>query len=210
MEKGFQAAFEAAWEAYKAGTIPIGACVLNHENEVVAVGKNQVFCEGDGVNPVALHQLAHAEINAIFQLSEQTRPNLHPHIRQYTLYAVMEPCPLCFGAIVMGSIRNVKFAARDGFAGAVALNDSLQYIKAKSIAVEGPFEELEHMQIAMQTCFELENSRSQTNRLTGKWREDCTLGVELGEKLYKEKILKRFAAENKPFEAVLEYIHGQK
>ena len=205
MEKGFKIAFEAAWEAYKSGTIPIGACILNEKNDDVAIGKNQVCCEGDGVNSVALHQLAHAEINAVLQLSEQTKPNLHPNIRKYTLYAVMEPCPLCFGAIVMGSIRNVKFAARDGFAGAASLNDSLEYIKRKKINVEGPFDELEHIHIAIQTCYELENATN-IRRLIDKWQEDCPLGVQIGEKLYNEGILKQFADENKPFEAVLEYI----
>ena len=187
----------------------LGACVLNHENEVAAIGKNQVFCECDGINPIGLHQLAHAETNAILQLSEQTRPNLHPNIRSYTLYTVMEPCPLCFGAIVMGSIRNVKFAARDGFAGAAALNNSLEYIKNKKINVEGPFGALEYIHIAMQTCFELENGKLHTSRLIERWRGDCSYGVELGEKMHKGGILKQFSAENKPFEAVLEYIRNQ-
>jgi len=32
---------------------------------------------------------------------------IRKNIRTFTLYTTLEPCPLCFGAIVMGSIRNV-------------------------------------------------------------------------------------------------------
>lgn len=148
VERGFQVAFEAAWSAYQAGTIPIGAsCILNEHEEVVVVSRNQIFAGGAGL--ISFHQLAHAEINAILQISEMTTPNLHANIRQYTLYTTMEPCPLCFGAIVMGSIRFVKYAARDRWAGAVALNEALCYIQRKNISVEGPFAACEVVQIAM-------------------------------------------------------------
>jgi len=40
---------------------------------------------------------------------------------------------LCFGAIAMGSIKNVKYAARDNYAGATSLNTSIDYIKNKPI-----------------------------------------------------------------------------
>ncbi|WP_429150768.1 hypothetical protein [Anaerotaenia torta] len=66
-EKGFRVAFEAAWQAYISGTIPIGACVLNEQEEVVAIGKNQIHCEADGNNLIAMHQLAHAEANVILR-----------------------------------------------------------------------------------------------------------------------------------------------
>ncbi len=205
MEKGFQVAFEAAWQAYVSGTIPIGACVLNEEDEVVAIGKNQIHCEADNKNLIAMHQLAHAEANALLQLSEEETPNRHPDIRKYTLYAVMEPCPFCFGAIVMGSIRNVKFAARDGIAGAMALNSSLEYIKSKNIRVEGPFINLEILQLAIQSCYELEYC-SNPKRLIENWRTYCPMGISIGKRMHKDGILRQFASEGKPFEAVEEYI----
>gem|GEM_PF-5540639 len=110
IDKGFQVAFDIAWGAFVSGSIPVGACILNENDEVVSVGQNQIFTEGDGL--ISHHQLAHAEANAILKISEYPRSNEHQNVRKYTLYTTMEPCPFCFGAIAMGSIRHVKFAAR--------------------------------------------------------------------------------------------------
>jgi tRNA(adenine34) deaminase len=186
IEKGFQVAFGTAWETFKAGSTPIGACILNEIGDVVAIGRNQIHAYGDGT--ISFHQLAHAEANAVLKVSEETTPNLHPNIRQYSLYTTMEPCPFCFGAIVMGSIRKVKFAARDGIAGATALNKAIDYIKSKNIFVEGPFNELELVQIAIQTCFEISKRRN-AERVITRWSAYCPKGVEIGRHLYEHDIL---------------------
>lgn len=201
LDIGFQAAFEQAWHAYGNNTIPIGTAILNKENIVMSTGRNQIDSKGDGI--ISLHQLAHGEINAILKLSEITDQNIHNHIRTFTLYSTMEPCPLCFGAIVMGSIKNVKYAARDSYAGATALNKTMDYIKNKNISVLGPFEELEVVQIAMQTCFELENKFSR-NIIIESWRQVCPKGVQVGKHLFNEHILKDMR--NKSFEEVFNYI----
>jgi tRNA(adenine34) deaminase len=203
ISKGFQFAFETAWSAYKAGSTPIGSCVLNERGEVAALGRNQTGAKGDGL--ISFHQLAHAEANAILSLSEKTTPNEHPNIRKYTLYSTMEPCPFCFGAIVMGSIRNLKYAARDGVAGAAALNGSIDYIKKKKISVEGPFDDLELLQIAMQTCFEISH-HERSDYLTEKWSVYCPAGVETGIKLHKSGTLNKLANQNADIRAVYELI----
>ena len=186
IDKGFQIAFQKAWEAYNNNTVPIGVAILDAEQNLVATGQNQIYTDGDGL--LKYHQLAHAEINAILKLSEITDPTIKKHIRTYTLYSTMEPCPLCFGAIVMGSIRNVHFAARDSYAGATALNESLGYIKNKGIKVSGPFGELETVQIALQTCYELQRG-SYVDVLLPSWKQISERGVLLGERLHKEHIL---------------------
>ena len=220
MEYGFQIAFEAAWDAYKSGSSPIGVSILNARGEVLAVGRNQVHTPAEGGNTIAMHQLAHAEANAILQISEETVPNMHPDIRSYTLYTILEPCPFCFGAIVMGSIRHVKFAARDKLGGAAALNNSLDYIKNKKITVEGPFPQLEIIQVALATCFELEsianpNKRKYSGdlarllrRSVDLWRTYCPDGTRIGEQMYKDGILKQLAAENKNFLTVKDYVNS--
>ena len=200
LEKGFQVAFETAWVSYGLKNIPIGASILNENGDIVAVGQNQIQAKGSGI--LSFHQLAHAEANAILQLSEVMQPNLHPNIRNYTLYAVMEPCPFCFGAIVMGSIRHLKFAARDGWAGATNINQSIDYIKMKGITVEGPFKKLEFVQIAIQTCFEIEQGCTIHNPVLEKWNLYCANGVSLGKKLAEDKILDKYAKESMPFSTV--------
>ena len=189
LEKGFQIAFEKAWDAYRNNTVPIGVAVMDKTDTLMATGQNQIYTDGGGV--IKFHQIAHAEINAILNLSEIEDQNIRNHIRTFTLYSTMEPCPLCFGAIVMGSIRNVKYAARDNYAGATALNESIDYIKNKKIMVTGPFEEPEIVQIAMQTCFELKGEVSANTRdiLLPSWIKICEKGVLIGKYLHENRIL---------------------
>ena len=198
-----------AWEAYKQGTIPIGAAILNTDDEIVSAERNQQYNEGDGI--IKLHQIAHAEINAILNLSEVTDESVRKNIRTYTLYTTMEPCPLCFGAIVMGSIRNVKYAARDSYAGASALNNSIPYIKNKGIKVYGPYAELEFIQIAMQSCYELQRG-SYADALLPSWKKIGDKGVLTGEDLFKNHILQDMAGNefSEVYDFILKYIGGVK
>ena len=203
IEKGFQAAFEEAWESYKNKTIPIGVAILDKHDNIMATGRNQVNSEGTGL--IKFHQIAHAEINAILNLSEINNEEVHNNIRTFTLYSTMEPCPLCFGAIVMGSIRNVKYAARDNYAGAAKLNESIDYIKNKKISINGPYYELEKIQIAMQTCHELrEDNPRVRDMVLPSWKMICDEGVQLGEYLHDNGILEKMA--KYPFRDIYEYI----
>jgi len=203
IEKGFQIAFETAWNAYKSGSTPIGACILNENGDLVAVGQNQIHAQGDGL--LSFHQLAHAEANAIFKISEEYEPNQHPNIRKYTLYAIMEPCPFCFGAIVMGSIRHLKFAARDGIAGATALNESIDYIKSKRISVEGPFEDIEFVQIAIQTCFKISKYRN-AERVISSWSKYCPNGVDVGKRFFDSGELRDLIEQDAEASTVFDYV----
>jgi tRNA(adenine34) deaminase len=199
LEYGFQVAFEGGWEAYCGGSIPIGAVVLNQKGEVVSIGRNRIY-ELEAPRPQIFgHQLAHAEANAILQLSEDE----YPDIRQYTLFSTMEPCPFCFGAIAMGSIKHVKYAARDNWAGATSLVTENKYLSNKRIKVEGPFDILETLQIAWQTCFELEKYES--SNVIKCWEQCCLDGVQAGRKLYQSQALKNFASRNAKVEEVFDF-----
>jgi hypothetical protein len=120
--------------------------------------------------------------------------------------STMEPCPLCFGAIVMGNLRHMRFAARDRYAGATALNTRLPYIESKKIRVEGPHSALEPVQIAMQTCFELEHHSPNRERLFADWTADCPIGVEVGRQLFQDGILQAFRNARVGFPEVFEKI----
>jgi len=202
LEFGFQVAFEQAWKAFKLGTIPIGAAIISPQGEIMAASHNQIFVDGGGA--IKHHQIAHAEINAILQLSETESQSIRDNIRTYTLYSTMEPCPLCFGAIVMGSIRNVKFAARDSFAGATILNDKLDYIRNKNISFEHLGNKAEIVQIAMQVCFEMGLGWQNIERVVASWEQVCPKGVALGKYLHENQILKNML-EHK-FETIYDYI----
>ena len=43
LEEPWRASLELAWEAYRAGTVPVGAVVAGADGSVVARGRNRIF-----------------------------------------------------------------------------------------------------------------------------------------------------------------------
>jgi tRNA(adenine34) deaminase len=89
--------FSLMWEAYLAGTTPVGAVVVDPAGEVVCRGRNRIFgdaCDGH----LGGSRLAHAELNALVALtSERTYEG-------FTLYTTLEPCHLCLSATIAGAV----------------------------------------------------------------------------------------------------------
>jgi len=56
---------------------------------------------------------------------------------KYTLYSTTEPCPLCFSAMVMSNICNLKYVARDPYACGTELNDKSKFIAIRKINITG-------------------------------------------------------------------------
>src|SRR5258708_25047415 len=98
MPEPWRVCFDEAWSAYCAGSLPIGAAVVDADGRVVGRGRNRMFEDGAGASGLDLvgHRLAHAEMNALLRLD-------HPHVdvRSCVLYTTLEPCALCVGAIRM-------------------------------------------------------------------------------------------------------------
>jgi tRNA(adenine34) deaminase len=94
-------ALEEAWEAERADEVPIGA-VLVMDGRLVSRGRN---------SPIARHDpSAHAEILALRSAGEWLRNYRMPGA---TLYVTLEPCLMCFGALVHARVSRVVFGARD-------------------------------------------------------------------------------------------------
>jgi tRNA(adenine34) deaminase len=107
----WQVAFSLAWEAYGAGTIPVGAALANGEGAIVGRGRNRVY-EPDGPpGQLANSLLAHAEVNALVGLDPA------PRYEDHVLYTTLEPCVLCVGATVMATVGRIRYAGADPFAG---------------------------------------------------------------------------------------------
>ena len=100
-------ALELAMQAAAAGEVPVGA---------VAVAEGAVV--GRGFNsPISLADpTAHAEILA---LREASRALANYRLEAVTLYATLEPCAMCAGALVAARVRRLVFGARDLRFGAV-------------------------------------------------------------------------------------------
>jgi tRNA(Arg) A34 adenosine deaminase TadA len=105
-------AFRQAWAAYVAGTIPVGAVVVDPHGVIAAEARNRIFDASDPPRgQLAKSWLAHAELNAIAQIdAERSRTG-----EGWAVYSTWEPCPLCAGAITVafrGRIT-VGYACRD-------------------------------------------------------------------------------------------------
>jgi len=201
LEKPWQVCFELGWISFKKGSIPIGAVVVDDTGKIIAKGRNRLYeSEGEG-REIVRHHLSHAELNALLKVSEFDYPN----IREFSLYSTTEPCPLCFGALVMGNIRNLKFAARDRFAGGTGLNKGNEYIASKNIKIEGPFTDLEKIQITIHTTYELDRG-PKAEKLLNVWKRDSLEAVEYGIKLFKDKTLQVLKEKDAPASEVFEII----
>jgi tRNA(adenine34) deaminase len=93
--------------ACEAGEVPIGAVVVV-DNQIVGSGHNQPIGSNDPT--------AHAEIIA---LREAARRIGNYRLTEATLYATIEPCAMCAGALVNARIKRLVYGAADLRAGAV-------------------------------------------------------------------------------------------
>jgi len=121
------------WEAYDAGTIPVGAVVVDEEGAVVARGRNRIF-DAPLNGELAGSRLAHAEINALIGLDAGR------HYFDWTLYSLLEPCPLCLGAAQAVRIGTVRYAASDEWGGAARWMPSTEDYAWHPVVVEGPLD----------------------------------------------------------------------
>ena len=109
-ERWMRRALDLASRAARAGEVPVGAVIVRDGVEIGA-GANASIREADPT--------AHAEIGAIRAASRATG---NYRLTGTTLYATMEPCVMCAGAIVHARIDRVVYGAADerwGGAGSV-------------------------------------------------------------------------------------------
>jgi tRNA(adenine34) deaminase len=102
-----QRALALADHAAAAGEVPVGA-VLVRDGEELGAGWNAPVARNDPT--------AHAEIVALRAAGAAAGNYRLPGS---TLYATMEPCPMCAGAIVQARVARVVYAAKDERWGAV-------------------------------------------------------------------------------------------
>jgi len=198
LSKPWQEAFNMAWEAYKRNTIPIGCVIVNKDGEIVSKGRNRIY-DKESSNPLSGINMAHAEMTALFGLKDGN----HPNVRTYELYTTMEPCPMCFGTIVMMNIRNIRYGARDGFAGATSLNDELDYIKNKKIDIKMGSSEIEAFHLILHSAYEYKRQHSRLEEIFDTWREINKYSIEYGKKMYEENYFDNAIDEDKVINEII-------
>jgi tRNA(adenine34) deaminase len=116
----WQACLHLAWESFQAGSIPIGAVLLDRAGTIVARGRNRSNESGGPDGQIAGSNLAHAEINALATLPPGEYDD-------HVLYSTLEPCFLCTAALRYSHVGAVRFAAPDPMWNGIDQLPSLNY-----------------------------------------------------------------------------------
>jgi len=104
-EKFMRAAIAEAKKAAAVGEVPVGAVVVK-DGRVIARTHNLRESKNDAA--------AHAEIEAVRKAGRKLGTW---RLDGCTLYATLEPCPMCAGAAINARIDRVVYGARDPKAG---------------------------------------------------------------------------------------------
>jgi len=94
-------ALELAREAERGGEVPVGAVVVL-DGRVMGRGRNSPVSRSDPT--------AHAEILALREAAAATG---NYRLEGATMYATLEPCVMCAGALVAARVSRLVFGARD-------------------------------------------------------------------------------------------------
>ena len=107
-------ALAEAESALKNGEFPVG-CVIVHNDAVVACGQRQHSAQSAARQA---NEIDHAEIIALRELLIK-RPNIPPE--QVRVYSTMEPCLMCYAAMLLNGVRSIIYAYEDVMGGAANL-----------------------------------------------------------------------------------------
>ena len=100
-EQWMKIAIDEAHLAIEENEIPVGA-VLVKDNKLIAQAHNRPIINSDPT--------AHAEIEVLRMAGKKLR---NYRIPKSTLYVTLEPCAMCFGAMIHARIDRVVFGASD-------------------------------------------------------------------------------------------------
>jgi tRNA(adenine34) deaminase len=107
-ERWMRVALDAANEARARNEVPIGACVVSEDGELLAAAGNRTRTDCDPT--------AHAEVIA---LREAARRVGNYRLTNAICYSTIEPCAMCAGALVQARVKRLVYGARDERFGAV-------------------------------------------------------------------------------------------
>ncbi len=107
-EYWMQRALEQAQLAASIDEVPVGAVLVDAEQNLLAASHNQ---------PIASHDpTAHAEIMV---LREAARNHRNYRLLDTTLYVTLEPCVMCVGAMIHARVKRLVYGATEYKTGAI-------------------------------------------------------------------------------------------
>ena len=112
-EKWMQIAIQEAIKAEKEGEVPVGA-VLVKDGLLIAKAHNQPISKNDAT--------AHAEIQLVRAAGRKLQ---NYRLNGSTLFVTLEPCAMCFGAIVHARVKRIVYGAHDPKTGVCGSSENL-------------------------------------------------------------------------------------
>ena len=103
-----EVALARARHAAASGEVPIGACLVDMEGNLIAEASNRTITDNDPT--------AHAEVLCIRQAAAVIG---NYRLTGMTVYSTIEPCVMCAGALVNARVARLVFGAHDERFGAV-------------------------------------------------------------------------------------------
>ncbi len=179
------ACLEEAWAAYRAGSLPIGAAYADASGAVLLRGRNRIDEPRQGPQ-LSGSRIAHAEMNVLAQVP----PASHEDMAAGVLYTSLEPCPMCFGAALMCGVREIRYGARDGWAGAANLTRATPYLASKAMQVVGPEPMVQTVSLVLQTDAWLRRASPRSADVVAAFAAEDAAAVALGRALYASGRLK--------------------
>ena len=148
-------AIQQAKNAAARDEVPVGAVIQDASGKIIAKESNKTI---ELCDPTA-----HAEINAIRKACKE-RKDLY--LNDCTMYVTLEPCPMCFAAIVNSRLKKLIYGLPSPKYGAFSSNHlTRQSIEraVKNTEIYGGFYQSEISQI-MKEFFEARRERFDGNR----------------------------------------------
>jgi tRNA(adenine34) deaminase len=102
-----QQAYHQALQAKARGEVPVGAVLVDSNNQLLSAAGNEVIQRSDPT--------AHAEILVLRDAALKIN---NYRLEQTTLYVTLEPCCMCAGALAHARVNRIVYATRDIRAGA--------------------------------------------------------------------------------------------
>jgi tRNA(adenine34) deaminase len=104
--KFMQRAIELAKMAEQEGNLPVGA-VISYNGQAIAEGRSAIWVP-------KFDATRHAEMEALRAVPQE----LWTNSKEMSLYTTLEPCLMCFGAILLHRIGRIVYGSTDNYGGA--------------------------------------------------------------------------------------------
>ena len=154
-DENMELAIVEAKKAAQRNEIPVGAIIREPSGEIIAIESNKTI---ELCDPTA-----HAEINAIRKACQERKD---VYLTDCTMYVTLEPCLMCFAAIVNSRLKKLIYGLPSPKYGAFSSNNSNSHnIERlfKNTEVYGGFYQSEISKI-MEEFFEVKRKRFYGNR----------------------------------------------